>query len=138
MTLARTSLITTRSQIELRDGSLNNPECPLTCTRSSSTIALTSSISSFSSTFSPCSFPVFLSLSLESTVLEDVLGVFVGVLLVGISLSFTSMARICRRDALVQIYISNRQPHVESSNLSDHVMTRFQPRNPWLKTFLSR
>jgi hypothetical protein len=74
----------------LRDGSLNNPECPLTCARSSSTIALSSSISSFSSTFSPCSFP-FSSLSLENSVPEDVLGVFVGVLLVGISLSFASM-----------------------------------------------
>jgi hypothetical protein len=74
----------------LRDGSLNNPECPLTCARSSSTIALSSSISSFSSTFSPCSFP-FSSLSLENSVPEDVLGVLVGVLLVGISLSFASM-----------------------------------------------
>jgi hypothetical protein len=87
----------------LRDGSLNNPECPLTCARSSSTIALSSSISSFSSTFSPCSFP-FSSLSLENSVPEDVLGVFVGVLLEWISLSFASMVWICRRDALVHKY----------------------------------
>ena len=73
----------------LRDGSLNRPECPLTCARSSSTIALSSSISSFSSTFSPCSFP-FSSLSLEISTVEDLLGVF-GDVLPGISFSFASM-----------------------------------------------
>ena len=83
----------------LRDGSLNNPECPFTCARRSSTIALNSSISSFSSAFSLSSFP-FSSRSLENSVPEDVLGVFVGVLL-GISLSFASMVWICRRDILV-------------------------------------
>jgi len=84
----------------LRNGSLNNPECPLTCALSSSTIALNSSISSFNSTFSSCSFP-FSSLSLENSVPEDDLGVFVAVLLVGISLSFASIVWICRRDALI-------------------------------------
>ena len=33
-------------RIGLREGSPNNPECPLTCARSSSTIAFNSSISS--------------------------------------------------------------------------------------------
>jgi hypothetical protein len=86
--------------IGLRDGSLNRPECPLTCARSSSTIALSSSISSFSSIFSPCSF-AFSSLSLENSVPEDVLGVFsFGDVLLGINLSFASTVWICRRDVL--------------------------------------
>jgi|SRR6267142_43241 len=74
----------------LRDGSLNRPECPLTCARSSSTIALSSSISSFTSIFSPCSF-AFSSLSLKNSVPEDVLGVFgFGDVLLGINLSLAS------------------------------------------------
>lgn len=83
----------------LREGELNSPECPLTCARSISTIAFSSSISSFSSTFSPCNF-VFSSLHLENSVAADVLGVFGGGLL-GISLSFASIVWICRRDPLM-------------------------------------